>query len=186
MTKLKKPREALVEASEDGLLVKSQDPEFLLRECTGFSCRRPASSPSARNTIVGRRVILIRPSPHPNLCRGDCRRLILDFPGVAFDGCDALLMLSQSFRGIVDDFGVPGRTNPRSAEFQPAWVFANGMFGLVFCLNSRKARSWRFGTGKKPIVIKTVILAKYHVHKDDETEPLGRTNCAISLIILRK
>ncbi|CAN7017417.1 unnamed protein product [Brassica rapa subsp. trilocularis] len=98
MTKLKKPREALVEASEDGLLVKSQDPEFLLRECTGFSCRRPASSPSARNT------------------------------------------------GIVDDFGVPGRTNPRSAEFQPAWVFANGMFGLVFCLNSRKARSWRFGT----------------------------------------
>lgn len=50
----------------------------------------------------------------------------------------------------MDDFGVPGRTNPRSAEFQPAWVFANGMFGLFFCLNSRKARSWRFGTGKKP------------------------------------
>ncbi|KAG5388579.1 hypothetical protein IGI04_030120 [Brassica rapa subsp. trilocularis] len=140
MTKLKKPREALVEASEDGLLVKSQDPEFLLRECTGFSCRRPASSPSARNT------------------------------------------------GIVDDFGVPGRTNPRSAEFQPAWVFANGMFGLVFCLNSRKARSWRFGTGKKPIVIKTVILAKYHVHKDDETEPLGKMcvhGCHIIKICLK-
>ncbi|CAN7120443.1 unnamed protein product [Brassica rapa subsp. narinosa] len=116
MTKLKKPREALVEASEDGLLVKSQDPEFLLRECTGFSCRRPASSPSATNTIL----------------------LYCHY-------VETLL-----FHGIVDDFGVPGRTNPRSAEFQPAWVFANGMFGLFFCLNSRKARSWRFGTGKKP------------------------------------
>lgn len=57
----------------------------------------------------------------------------------------------------MDEFGVPGRTNPRSAEFQPAWVFANGMFGLVLSsgllytgLKSRKARSWRFGAGKEP------------------------------------
>lgn len=61
------------------------------------------------------------------------------------------------YQGIVDEFGVPGRTNPRSAEFQPAWVFANGMFGLVLssgllytALKSRKARSWRFGAGKEP------------------------------------
>lgn len=59
----------------------------------------------------------------------------------------------------MDEFGVPGRTNPRSAEFQPAWVFANGMFGLVLsfgllytALKSREARSWRFGAGKEPLV----------------------------------
>uniref|UniRef100_A0A1J3FRF5 Putative boron transporter 3 n=2 Tax=Noccaea caerulescens TaxID=107243 RepID=A0A1J3FRF5_NOCCA len=64
----------------------------------------------------------------------------------------AMLFMQEAIRGIVDEFGVPGRTNPRSAEFQPAWVFANGMFGLVLssgllftALKSRKARSWRFG-----------------------------------------
>ena len=60
----------------------------------------------------------------------------------------------------MDEFGVPGRTNPTSAQFQPAWVFANGMFGLVLsfgllytALKSRKARSWRFGAGKEPLVL---------------------------------
>ncbi|ESQ49398.1 hypothetical protein EUTSA_v10020147mg [Eutrema salsugineum] len=64
----------------------------------------------------------------------------------------AMLFMQEAIKGIVDEFGVPGRTNPRSAEFQPAWVFANGMFGLVLsfgllftALKSRKARSWRFG-----------------------------------------
>ncbi|CAL9219853.1 unnamed protein product [Arabidopsis halleri] len=64
----------------------------------------------------------------------------------------AMLFMQEAIRGIVDEFGVPGRTNPRSSEFQPAWVFANGMFGLVLssgllytALKSRKARSWRFG-----------------------------------------
>ncbi|KAF3543804.1 hypothetical protein DY000_02003723 [Brassica cretica] len=40
----------------------------------------------------------------------------------------AMLFMQEAIRGIVDEFGVPGRTNPRSAQFQPAWVFANGMF----------------------------------------------------------
>lgn len=64
----------------------------------------------------------------------------------------AMLFMQEAIRGIVDEFGVPGRTNPRSAQFQPAWVFANGMFGLVLsfgllytALKSREARSWRFG-----------------------------------------
>ncbi|KAH1195718.1 putative boron transporter 2 [Glycine max] len=46
------------------------------------------------------------------------------------------------------------RQNSKSIEFIPSWRFANGMFALVLsfgllltALRSRKARSWRYGTG---------------------------------------
>ncbi|KAH1259120.1 putative boron transporter 2 [Glycine max] len=46
------------------------------------------------------------------------------------------------------------RQNPKSIEFISSWRFANGMFALVLsfgllltALRSRKARSWRYGTG---------------------------------------
>ncbi|XP_010546941.1 PREDICTED: probable boron transporter 3 [Tarenaya hassleriana] len=66
----------------------------------------------------------------------------------------ALLFMQEAVRGIVDEFRVPGGANPRSIEFQPSWLFANGMFALVLsfgllitALKSRKARSWRYGAG---------------------------------------
>ncbi|PHT31269.1 hypothetical protein CQW23_27606 [Capsicum baccatum] len=45
--------------------------------------------------------------------------------------------------------------NPHLTEFMPSWRFANGMFAslvlsfglLLTALRSRKARSWRYGTG---------------------------------------
>ncbi|KAH9730915.1 Boron transporter 1 [Citrus sinensis] len=46
------------------------------------------------------------------------------------------------------------RENPKLVQFIPSWRFANGMFALVLSfgllytgLKSRKARSWRYGTG---------------------------------------
>lgn len=43
-------------------------------------------------------------------------------------------------------------------EFLPSWRFANGMFALVLsfgllitALRSRKARSWRYGTGNEAL-----------------------------------
>jgi len=58
-------------------------------------------------------------------------------------------------QGLVDEFRIPERENPKSIEFIPSWRFANGMFALVLsfgllltALRSRKARSWRYGTGK--------------------------------------
>ena len=55
----------------------------------------------------------------------------------------------------MDEFGIPKRGNPKSVEFIPSWRFANGMFALVLsfgllltALISRKARSWRYGSGK--------------------------------------
>ncbi|KAF3565339.1 hypothetical protein DY000_02016931 [Brassica cretica] len=58
--------------------------------------------------------------------------------------------------GIVDEFGVPGRTNPRSAEFQPAWVFANGMFGLVFL-----SSVYRRKASKNLMGINILVIAEY-------------------------
>ena len=55
----------------------------------------------------------------------------------------------------MDEFRIPERENQKLMEFLPSWRFANGMFALVLSfgllltgLRSRKARSWRYGTGK--------------------------------------
>ncbi|KAJ8766261.1 hypothetical protein K2173_022320 [Erythroxylum novogranatense] len=65
----------------------------------------------------------------------------------------AMLFMQEAIKGIVEEFRVPERENPRSIEFQLPWRFANGMFALVLsfgllltALRSRKARSWRYGS----------------------------------------
>ncbi|GMJ12323.1 REQUIRES HIGH BORON 2 [Hibiscus trionum] len=66
----------------------------------------------------------------------------------------AMLFMQEAIKGLVDEFRVPERENPKLLEFQPSWRFANGMFALVLsfgllftALRSRKARSWRYGSG---------------------------------------
>ncbi|XP_008781062.2 probable boron transporter 2 [Phoenix dactylifera] len=66
----------------------------------------------------------------------------------------AMLFMQQAIKGLVDEFRIPKRDNPNALEFVPSWRFANGMFALVLsfgllltALRSRKARSWRYGTG---------------------------------------
>ncbi|OMO59944.1 Bicarbonate transporter, eukaryotic [Corchorus capsularis] len=66
----------------------------------------------------------------------------------------AMLFMQQAIRGVVEEFGIPKRENPNQAALQPSWRFGNGMFALVLsfgllltALRSRKARSWRYGTG---------------------------------------
>ncbi|GMI98908.1 REQUIRES HIGH BORON 1 [Hibiscus trionum] len=66
----------------------------------------------------------------------------------------AMLFMQQSIKGLVEEFRIPHNENPRSTQFLPSWRFANGMFALVLsfgllltALRSRKARSWRYGTG---------------------------------------
>ncbi|KAK8281875.1 hypothetical protein V6Z12_D09G269200 [Gossypium hirsutum] len=63
----------------------------------------------------------------------------------------AMLFMQQAIKGLVDEFHIPERENPKSVDFQLSWRFANGMFamvlsfGLLFtALRSRKARSWRY------------------------------------------
>ncbi|KAF7804957.1 boron transporter 1-like [Senna tora] len=66
----------------------------------------------------------------------------------------AMLFMQQAIKGLVDEFRIPQRENPKLIEFIPSWRFANGMFALVLsfgllltALKSRKARSWRYGSG---------------------------------------
>ncbi|XWS38893.1 hypothetical protein CRYUN_Cryun18bG0002200 [Craigia yunnanensis] len=67
----------------------------------------------------------------------------------------AMLFMQQAIKGLLDEFRIPERENPKLLEFQPSWRFANGMFALVLsfgllltALRSRKARSWRYGSVK--------------------------------------
>lgn len=55
----------------------------------------------------------------------------------------------------MEEFRIPQREDKSLLEFVPSWRFANGMFALVLsfgllltALKSRKARSWRYGSGK--------------------------------------
>lgn len=66
----------------------------------------------------------------------------------------AMLFMQQAIKGLVDEFRIPKRENPKALEFTPSWRFSNGMFALVLsfgllltALRSRKARSWRYGSG---------------------------------------
>ncbi|KAI3892857.1 hypothetical protein MKX03_010454 [Papaver bracteatum] len=66
----------------------------------------------------------------------------------------AMLFMQEAIRGIIDEFRVPKRENPNLPEFSPSWRFSNGMFALLMSfgllltgLKSRKARSWRYGSG---------------------------------------
>ncbi|KAL5700732.1 putative boron transporter 2 [Ranunculus cassubicifolius] len=66
----------------------------------------------------------------------------------------AMLFMQQAIKGLVDEFRIPQRENVTLTEFMPSWRFANGMFALVLsfgllltALRSRKARSWRYGSG---------------------------------------
>ncbi|XP_043725114.1 probable boron transporter 2 isoform X3 [Telopea speciosissima] len=66
----------------------------------------------------------------------------------------AMLFMQQAIKGLVEEFRIPKSANPKLIEFLPSWRFANGMFALVLsfgllltALRSRKARSWRYGSG---------------------------------------
>lgn len=74
--------------------------------------------------------------------------------GELFGMLIAMLFVQQAIRGVVDEFRVPKMDNPKLEQFTNSWRFGNGMFALVLSfgllfsgLQSRKARSWRYGTG---------------------------------------
>ncbi|KAI4337349.1 hypothetical protein L6164_015778 [Bauhinia variegata] len=65
-----------------------------------------------------------------------------------------VLFFQEAIKGLVAEFGSPEGEDPSSVEFQFQWRYTNGLlaiifsFGLLFtALKSRRARSWRYGTG---------------------------------------
>ncbi|KAG6412586.1 hypothetical protein SASPL_125268 [Salvia splendens] len=74
--------------------------------------------------------------------------------GELFGMLIAMLFMQQAIKGIVDEFHIPKRADTSLPAFMTSWRFANGMFALVLsfgllltALRSRKARSWRYGSG---------------------------------------
>ncbi|KAH1246225.1 hypothetical protein AAZX31_06G173400 [Glycine max] len=68
----------------------------------------------------------------------------------------AMLFMQQAIKGLVEEFGAPKnqREGTNQVALQSSWLFGNGMFALVLSfgllftgLQSRKARSWRYGSG---------------------------------------
>jgi len=56
---------------------------------------------------------------------------------------------------LIEEFNTVKDEDPSAEEFQFQWLYTNGLlaiifgFGLLFtALVSRRARSWRYGTGK--------------------------------------
>ncbi|CAM8893534.1 unnamed protein product [Rhodiola kirilowii] len=74
--------------------------------------------------------------------------------GELFGMLIAMLFMQQAIKGLIDEFSIPERQDTKLTAYQPSWRFTNGMFALVLsfgllltALRSRKARSWRYGSG---------------------------------------
>ncbi|KAJ6828732.1 putative UDP-rhamnose:rhamnosyltransferase 1 [Iris pallida] len=54
-----------------------------------------------------------------------------------------MLFMQEAIKGLVEEFRIPARENPKALEFIPSWRFGNGMFALVLSRRQgRGARSW--------------------------------------------
>ncbi|KAH9289308.1 hypothetical protein KI387_033425, partial [Taxus chinensis] len=74
--------------------------------------------------------------------------------GELFGMLIAVLFLQQAIKGMVEEFRIPENENPNLEQFNFPWRFSNGLFGIVLSfgllltsLKSRRARSFRYGTG---------------------------------------
>ncbi|XWS73081.1 hypothetical protein CRYUN_Cryun02cG0095100 [Craigia yunnanensis] len=74
--------------------------------------------------------------------------------GELFGMLITILFLQEAVKGVVSEFSIPKGENPKLEKYQFPWLYTNGLlavifsFGLLFtALKTRKARSWRYGTG---------------------------------------
>nr|DAD27070.1 TPA_asm: hypothetical protein HUJ06_028538 [Nelumbo nucifera] len=74
--------------------------------------------------------------------------------GELFGMLIAVLFIQEAIKGVVSEFKIPKAEDPKEEKYQFQWLYANGLLGLIFsfgllytALKSRRARSWRYGTG---------------------------------------
>lgn len=60
----------------------------------------------------------------------------------------------ELLQGMVSEFSMPKEGDSQLEKYKFEWLYTNGLLGLIFtfgllytALKSRKARSWRYGTG---------------------------------------
>ncbi|KAG5244345.1 boron transporter [Salix suchowensis] len=66
----------------------------------------------------------------------------------------AVLFIQEAIRGVISEFDIPKDENPKLEKHQFQWLYANGLLSVIFSfgvlftsLKSRRARTWRYGTG---------------------------------------
>ncbi|GLT71691.1 hypothetical protein SLA2020_436900 [Shorea laevis] len=74
--------------------------------------------------------------------------------GELFGMLIAVLFIQQAIKGVVSEFEIPKAENVNLEKYQFQWLYTNGLLGIIFtfgllytALKSRKARSWKYGTG---------------------------------------
>ncbi|XP_073021670.1 probable boron transporter 7 isoform X1 [Primulina eburnea] len=74
--------------------------------------------------------------------------------GELFGMLITVLFIQEAIKGVVSEFFIPKGENSSEENYQFQWLYTNGLLGIIFsfgllitALNSRKARSWRYGTG---------------------------------------
>ncbi|KAL5190076.1 Boron transporter 4 [Glycine soja] len=74
--------------------------------------------------------------------------------GELFGMLITVLFFQEAIKGLIGEFNMPKNENPSSVEFQFQWLYTNGLLAIIFCfgllvtaLKSRRARTWRYGTG---------------------------------------
>ncbi|KAL0731789.1 hypothetical protein Bca4012_027883 [Brassica carinata] len=74
--------------------------------------------------------------------------------GELFGMLIAVLFIQQTIKGMLSEFKKPEHEDSTLEKYQFQWLYTNGLLGLIFtfgllytALKSRKARSWRYGTG---------------------------------------
>lgn len=71
---------------------------------------------------------------------------------------------------MVSEFGMPKDEDSKLEKYKFEWLYTNGLLGLIFTfgllytsLKSRKARSWRYGTGKKDLPSHALVMGHFCV-----------------------
>ncbi|EFH63819.1 hypothetical protein ARALYDRAFT_316416 [Arabidopsis lyrata subsp. lyrata] len=74
--------------------------------------------------------------------------------GELFGMLISVLFLQQTIKNMLSEFRIPKGEDSKLEKYQFEWLYTNGLLGLIFtvglvytALKSRKARSWRYGTG---------------------------------------
>ncbi|KAK9666301.1 hypothetical protein RND81_14G175700 [Saponaria officinalis] len=75
--------------------------------------------------------------------------------GELFGMLITVLFIQEAIKGVVSEFQIPDAENPTLDKYQFQWRYVNGLLGtiitfglLLTALKSRRARSWRYGTGR--------------------------------------
>ncbi|KAI3454038.1 hypothetical protein Pfo_010701 [Paulownia fortunei] len=74
--------------------------------------------------------------------------------GELFGMLISVLFIQEAIKGVASEFHIPKGENASEEQYQFHWLYTNGLLSVIFsfgllitALKSRKARSWRYGTG---------------------------------------